>query len=157
MKKTKSIISAFLCLLMVLGGYSTVYANEQNIGVTETPSYLNSVNENLLGIGEPFSDWNLKTKGTYKIWGSADYSTLYSEYYFTGVESMDIYVYNESKESTITVSVYKAGSVDLLRSSKRIAAGKSASWNVGTKSNAQYYIKFSGAPMTFSGTVSNGG
>jgi len=40
MKKIKAITAAFLCLLMVFGGYSTVYANEGKQFQTEVKLWI---------------------------------------------------------------------------------------------------------------------
>lgn len=153
-------ISKGLCLLisllMAISTYTVAYAADTNVGLTPTPSYLDDGSEIQPFTWEyPYLGWNLATEGSYSLSGSADHSLLYTNYYFTGVNSMDITIRNRGSES-VTVKVYKMGSLDVLRSMVIIGAEKSKTWNVGTKKDANYYICFS-APCTVSGTVSNGG
>lgn len=158
MKKLKSLIAVILCVFVIQSNNIIVFADT---GFTE----YSDITSNSLSIGiepydgaKPDSTWNLKTKGKYSIKGSASQSALYTLYYFTGVESMDITINNKGNRE-ITVKVYKLinnSKVDLLRSKKTISANDKKSWNVGTKNDAKYYIVFS-APCTVTGTVSNGG
>lgn len=155
-------ISRGLCLLisllMAMSTYTVAYAADTNVGLTPTPSYLDNGNEiQPFSWAYPISAWDLSKKGRYTLSGSADYSLLYTNYYFTGVNSLDITINNKGSKS-VTVRVYKmsGGSINILRSMVIIGAGKSKTWNVGTKKDANYYICFS-APCTVSGTVSNGG
>lgn len=141
---------------MALSTSTIAYAADTNVGLSPTPSYLDDGS----GIQPfsweyPYAGWNLATKGKYSLSGSADHSLLYTNYFFNGVNSMNITINNKGSES-VTVKVYKMGSIDILRSMVIIGAGKSKTWNVGTKKDADYYICFS-APCTVSGTVSNGG
>lgn len=159
MNKLKPIISIVICLFMIISTNNiTAFANT---GFNE----YDSITSNSLSIGvdlydalKPSKTWNLKTQGKYSIKGSADNSAIYTLYYFTGVESMNITINNKSNRD-LTVRVYKLidnSKIDLLRSRKTIPANDKKSWNVGTKSNAKYYLMFS-APCTVTGTVSNGG
>ena len=70
---------------------------------------------------------------------------------------MNIYIKNSGSQS-VKVKVWKDTGIQpgLIRSTKTIEAGSSASWNVGTSSGGKYVISFT-APCTVSGTVSNGG
>lgn len=152
MKKIiKGFIACLMCLTIALSNYMVSYASENDNNLN--PSYSNI---ELYVCKIPDIGWNIAKEGTYRISGSADYSTLYTNYYFTGVNSLDIKINNKG-DKNVTVTVYKMVSgLDLVRSVVIIGSGKTKTWNVGTKKDANYYISFS-APCTITGTVSNGG
>jgi len=70
MKKIKSIMATFFCLLMIFGGYTNVYANDINIGVSENPSYIIEENDIVpYSTYFPTKTWNLSSDGKYDFSG----------------------------------------------------------------------------------------
>ena len=64
MKTTKRIISFVLCFIMMLGGYTTVYAQVENVGVTNSPIYLDINNGiSIYSTSIPTTVWNPKKDG----------------------------------------------------------------------------------------------
>lgn len=150
MKKIVKSFIALLCIVLTLANCSSVFASEKALSIDN----INTQQIQTYHVYKPDKSWNLSKK-SYRVDGSADLTVLYTSYYFTGVESMKITIKNHYSND-LTVNVYKMGSIDLLRSSKKIEGGKSLTWIVNTKKTANYYLQFS-AECKVTGTVSNGG
>lgn len=104
-------------------------------------------------VNEPTKTWNLSKKGTYKGSGSAKGTSLYSNYYFTGVSKMKFTV-NNTGSSDITVNIYrKDGFFSYYRI--KVEAYSTAIWNMNTDSQKKYEVKFS-APCKFNYSVAKG-
>lgn len=97
--------------------------------------------------------WNLAQKGKYTGSGTAQYSNLYSNYWFTGVSKMK-YSINNLGSKTITVNVYRSDSnVSYYRG--YVPAYSSLSLTMNTNSSKKYELRFS-APCNFTYSVSKG-
>lgn len=145
MKTTKRIISFVLCFIMMLGGYTTVYAQVENVRVTNSPVYLVDGSEiNLYTTEFPDKTWNLSTKGKYNFSGWTGSGSLYSNYLFTGVSKVDIYVNNLSS-SRITVELKKdVTGFNPISSIKTISGNNDQKWSVDIDSSSKYYLRFTG-------------
>lgn len=150
MKKIVKSFIALLCIVLTLANCSSVFASEKALSIDN----INTQQIQTYHVYKPDKSWDLYKK-SYRVDGSADLTVLYTSYYFTGVESMKITIKNHYSND-LTVNVYKMGSIDLLRSSKKIEGGKSLTWTVNTKKTANYYLQFS-AECKVTGTVSNVG
>ncbi len=93
MKTTKRIISFVLCFIMMLGGYTTVYAQVENVGVSDLPIYLvDGLEIQPYSANFPTNVWNLNTKGKYNFPDGQAQVHCIPNYLFTGVSKVDIYM-----------------------------------------------------------------
>ncbi len=145
MKTTKRIISFVLCFIMMLGGYTTVYAQVENVGVSDLPIYLvDGLEIQPYSANFPTNVWNLNTKGKYNFSGWTGSGSLYSNYLFTGVSKVDIYVNNLSS-SRITVELKKnTVGINPISSIKTISGKNDQKWSVDINSSSEYYLRFTG-------------
>ncbi|WP_313182791.1 hypothetical protein [Lacrimispora sp.] len=98
------------------------------------------------GLGKPTDVWNISNE-PYDFGGSADNSTLYTNYKFKGKTSYTITVNNDHNK-TLTVKCVGAKG-----GNKKIKGGNSATFTVTTnKVDNTFYISFL-APSNFDGTV----
>lgn len=144
MKTTKRIMSFVLCFIMMLGGYTTVYAQVENVGVTDSPIYLVDGSEiGLYSTKFPEDIWNLRTKGQYNFSGYiGGPGALYSNYFFTGASKVEIYVKNEGSAMIITELKKEKNGFNTIASTKTISAGNYQTWSVDTNSSDKYYLRF---------------
>lgn len=155
--KIKAIFCAVICAVSVMG--TTV--NAENYHVTPTPDYLDDSGIQERGTEKPATSsvWNLNTKGRYDFSGSSsDGQSLYSQYNFTGVNQITLYVDNK-KNIDLTVKVYKnVLGFDSLVDTFTIPANSSKTFNRGTwLEDEKYYLVFSSGTFTsnlnFSGYI----
>ena len=126
---------------LLLDGLSTT----PPIGVAneDVTAYDNSIPSNV---------WNLSSSGRYDFSGVATgKANLYTNYLFTGVNSLAISVTNKNT-STLTVTVYKNGIILTKVGSFIVNPNTSSVKSYNVKSNNNYYIAFS-SPCNFSGFV----
>lgn len=125
--------------------------NVHALNTTTDPIYLSdgySTNDNTY----PRTTWNLSTRGKYDFSGDAyGKATLYSNYLFTGVDRLDITVFNTGTNS-ITVTVKKDGLIDTVVGSFTVSAGGTAVKYYDVDDNSKYYLCFSG-PCHFNGWI----
>lgn len=144
-KKALSILTSFaLITFMTMYGNNPVTAN----------AALKQPSASLLSAELPkYADvWNL-SYSSFSGGGTASYSTLYSNYNFTGVKSMRVFVTNK-RNANLKVRVYEYGGIFPYQE-WTIVANKSVGTSFRTKSNQYYYIQFD-APCSFSYTVEKG-
>lgn len=152
MKQIKNFIAIFFCLLMVFGGYTTVYADEANIGVTNDPSYIFEEGVVPFSTYLPTDTWDLSKNTKYNFSGKANTETLYTNYLFTGVSKVKIHV-NNTSSSTLKVELKKDKSgLNTVTSSKKIEGNNYIEWTVNVDSSSKYYIRFV-APCNFNGYI----
>lgn len=146
MKKISKILSVLLALtISLLGSTSIVYANQQNIGLCDKPTYLEYNGVETFGIDKPYnSEWDLSKEGKYKFSGWCIDNYLYTNYTFTGASSVRIWVDNKADQK-ITVKLLKQKTgVDWSQSTRSIEAGESLSWRVDSlDKKSYYYLQFS--------------
>lgn len=146
MKKISKVFSIFLAfLLSLLGSVGTESAAEQNLGLCEKPIYFEHNEIETFGIDKPYnSEWDLSKEGKYTFSGWCIDNYLYTNYTFTGANSVRIWVNNNSNKK-ITIKLLKQQSgVDWSQSTRSIEAGKSLSWRVDSLDKSRYYyLQFS--------------
>lgn len=145
MKKISKILSVFLVFVIsILSSTGSVFANQQNIGLCDNPTYFNNGIETF-GTNKPYnSEWDLSKEGKYEFSGWCIDSYLYTNYTFIGASSVRIWVKNKSNKK-ITVKLLKESfGVDWSQSTRNIEAGKSLSWRVDSlDKSSYYYLQFS--------------
>lgn len=146
MKKALKVLGIFfVCVLTLFGSASTVFADDQNMGLCEQPTYFEYDEIEMFGVNKPYnSEWDLSKEGKYTFSGWCIDNYLYTNYTFTGASSVRIWVNNNSNQK-ITVKLLKQQSgVDWSQSTRNIEAGKSLSWRVDSLSKSSYYyLQFS--------------
>ncbi len=154
MKKYKSIVAIFLCVIITLCGYTQVYAGEMSNYVVNQSQCVSVSSEKI----EPYSTelpanvWDFSEKGRYNFGGKAGMETLYSNFLFTGASKVKIYVKNYHKE-TLTVELKKNKSgINTVTSHKKIKGNNYDIWTVDLDSSAKYYLRFV-FPSDFSGYI----
>lgn len=104
-------------------------------------------------ISKPTDTWNLASSGAYSFSGTANVSTLYSNYYLTGASSVEISVTNYSSKNNLKVKLYKKSAWFFSESSVTVPKSGKTTWTVtGLNSNTSYYLQFN-APSDFSGYI----
>lgn len=106
------------------------------------------------GLGEPRETWNLATKGRYNFSGKAVGSDLYTDYLFTGVDYVRIWVTNHSNKKLL-VKVFEKGTLWGFNyvSSVECEPNNNTVWRISSLSKSKkYYIQFY-APSEFSGYI----
>ena len=156
MKTTKRIISLVLCFIMMLGGYTTVYAQVENVGVTNSPIYLDNNNGiSIYSTSIPTTVWNLKKDGKYSFGGHTESETLYTNVLLTGASKVRIIVYNRSDKYNVKYQLKKkVTGINPVISTNYTAKGNGlkSSAEVSIDSNSKYYIRFP-ATCDFYGSI----
>ncbi|MCM1578958.1 MAG: hypothetical protein NC078_09190 [Ruminococcus sp.] len=154
MKKIIAVFCSIVCAVSVMG----IAVSAENYHVTPTPDYLDAGGVSLHSENKPDKTWNLATKGRYDFSGvSSNGKSLYSNYNFTGVDQITLYV-NNKKNISLTVKVYKnVFGFDSLVDTFTIPANSSKTFDRGTWSkDEQYYLNFSSglsSNLDFSGYI----
>lgn len=156
MKKTKVFLSIMICISCIFFSGITAYANE-NVGVTENPDYLSEIIENpfiqTYGPDEPSKGWNLNTKGKYSFSGNAKNTNLYTNYYFTGASTVEIYVKN-SGSRLLTVELKQKQLINLPIHYVDVSSGESTTYKVNSlDSSKRYFIFFKNPSGSFNGYI----
>lgn len=128
----------------------------ENVGVSpELPAYVDEGEGEIspLGLGVPVNGWNISSKGQYDFSGSAQRSTLYTDYYFIGQSSYSVRI-NNSRNDTLRVDfMEKKPFLDTRIRTFNVMPGATLLTNVrNLSSTGQYYLKFH-APSNFSGHI----
>ena len=156
MKITKRVLSFALCFIMMLGGYTTVYAQEENVGLTDKPEYIvENGAVSTYSTSLPTKVWNLKTKGRYNFSGHTESNTLYTNYLFTGVSKVVIYVKNNLSDENVKFQLKKdVSGINSTVSTNYVDKGKGSYTKTTVKVDAKcyYYIRFP-ATCNFSGYI----
>lgn len=127
--------------ISISSGSPSVLADIQNSGV----GYKAPIAE-FRSIYRPSEVWNINEKGAYNFSGSAQGSTLYTNYKFRGKTSYNISVQNSSNKTLKVINHGGKGSIN-------VKPNESASFTVTTKDNTHtFYLSFSG-PSNFNGTI----
>lgn len=152
----KKIIAVVLALVMCFSIIPGAYASNENVGLTENPSYLEGT-ISLNGASAPnlTTVWNISTKGMYTFAGTADsWSTtgLYTNYNFKGE---DAYLIQVTNNTNVNITMTMRG---LLKTYRTIVIPSNETWLVtlnstyGISSSTLWYIHFS-APCDVEGYV----
>lgn len=146
MKKFSKILCVLLVLtISLLGSTGTVFATQENIGLSNSPIYLIHNGTEMFGIDKPYnSEWDLSKEGRYSFSGYCHDHYLYTNYTFTGANSVWIQVTNTSTK-TITVKLLKQQlGVDWSVSTQKIEPNTALGWPVKSlDKSAYYYLQFS--------------
>ncbi len=106
------------------------------------------------GQSKPGTAWDF-SEGAYFFSGVANISDLYSNYYFTGISRVKIYVKNSHASKTLTVKLLKQQKgVDFAVSEEKIEHGEYKEWTVSLDSSKIYILKFY-APSDFYGSIAS--
>ncbi len=109
MLKFKKGISLLFALIIILNCMVMASAAESgNVGVSEVPPIVTESGIQPYGTSKPGSGWNLATKGRYEFHGNSFMQPLYSNYYFTGVSAVTIYVKNLDEEEQLDIKLLKS-------------------------------------------------
>ncbi|SEO95625.1 hypothetical protein SAMN04488134_12116 [Amphibacillus marinus] len=164
-----SVSVMLIAIFAVLVSLTTVSAQEssevknddelevlENVGESHEPAYVDEGKGeiSLLGLGVPSNIWNISSKGQYDFSGSAQSSTLYTNYLLTGQSSYSVRI-NNLRNDTLRV--------DLMQKNDFCFDSNVRTWNVspganlfstqtGLSSSNNYYLRFH-APSNFSGHI----
>ncbi|MBQ8763430.1 MAG: hypothetical protein IJZ07_04945 [Clostridia bacterium] len=140
-KNIKIIFSVILVFTLMFSSVlsSSASASDENI----SPYTLN----------KPNLYWDLSNE-QYNFSGSAEMSNLYSNYLFTDVSKVRIYVKNNHSTETLKVKLLKqtAFDIDWSVSTENIAANGYRTWDVTLDEDSTYMLKFY-APSDFEGYI----
>lgn len=105
-------------------------------------------------VDKPTHVWDLSSDGRYDFYGDASNNDLYTNYNFTGVSKMKVYIKNTGS-GTLTVWFFKKGDLFAANTIK-VNEGSETTVNMGSlSSTTQYVFKFD-APCHFIGWVQEG-
>lgn len=149
-KRLKNFVMVPVLLLTVIVMASPLTAHAQDVAVNQPDVGVSTKCPDIeeRSTNRPSKVWNIKTKGRYDFSGTANVSTLYTNYQFTGKSSYTVYVKNTGKYP-ITVTAKR-----LLKTyaSTKISAGKSGTITFSNiNSDTDFYVVFQGS--SFSGYV----
>lgn len=109
MSKLKKVISLLFALIIVLNCMVVASAAENsNIGVSEVPPIVTESGIQPYSTSKPGRGWNLAKQGRYEFHGNSLMEPLYSNYYFTGVSAVTIYVKNLDDEEQLDIKLLKS-------------------------------------------------
>lgn len=96
------------------------------------------------------------SKQEYEFHGLAQRENLYSNYYFTGVSKVVIYVTNNHSNKTLNVYFkQERWGANTTVCKRSISAKNFEKWSVDVDSNTKYYLRFD-APCDFEGYIIKG-
>jgi hypothetical protein len=151
MKKIKSFVCVLFCAIVAFNGAITSYASD-NIGVSENPTYLSSSEIQLYSTSEPKTEWNLSTKGKYSFSGSAKNNGLYTNYYFTGVDKVKIYVKNNGSSNFI-VDFCKKNLLNTTVDERTVYKNGYTTYTISSLSKSKKYFLYFVPPCSFEGYI----
>lgn len=123
---------------------ATVYASNGNEELCEQHNYLTIDSVTTYGIDKPTKVWDLSKKGKYDFSGWCFGNRLFTNYLFTGVNSVQIQVHNTGDDKTTVKLLKKQTGVDWSASTRTIKPGDTLTWTVNNlDSSAKYYLAFS--------------
>ncbi|MCZ0702315.1 hypothetical protein J2T56_000648 [Natronobacillus azotifigens] len=128
----------------------------ENVGVSpELPAYVDEGEGEIspLGLGVPRNEWDMSIRGQYDFQGTAQRSTLYTDYLLTGQSSYSVRI-NNSRSDTFRVDLMQKNVIwDTTVRTWNVSPGASLfASQTGLSSSNSYYLKFH-APSNFSGRI----
>lgn len=158
-KPAKKLMSLVMSAVMAASISSiSVSADELN-GVTQSPHYLSTLVSDTATYGNyiPSNVWNLSSSGMYNFNGQANgQAALYTNYLFTGVNSLAISVKN-NHNTELKVKVRRRYSIGSMPASSTVTTftvnkNSTVSKSVSVNANYKYYLEFS-SPSNFNGYI----
>lgn len=154
-------ISSLIMATVMISNINSVFVSADELnGLTTNPNYFStsvgdiSTYDNTI----PTNVWNLSSSGMYNFNGSANgQASLYTNYLFTGVNTLAISVKNNHKSNALKVKVCQRINVGDYSISKTIESftvysGNTVSRSVKVDSSKRYYLEFS-SPSNFNGYI----
>lgn len=154
MKKISIICSLIICLTFILSCNLTAFAAD-NYEIKEVSS--TSLGDNVSVVNprsssEPRTGWNLATKGKYSFSGKSYNTGLYTNYYFTGVTAVKIYIKNTGND-ILTASFLKKQLINKELHSVDVSSGSSITYKVNKLDSSKRYMIYFIPSGTFSGYI----
>ena len=138
----------------MLASVAAMPVSAENVGLTfSEPTAISDTNGVTPRTNEyPTEIWNISIYGRYNFAGQGNGSAdLYTNYMFTGVDSLLVHVENEG-DTAITVKVMKKGIIRTTIHTFTVPANSIKIETVNVNANSNYYLAFS-CPGRFSGYV----
>lgn len=155
MKKTIAKISSMMvCILLsicMLIPFPAMAAQSEMEGVSPVPP-VSSAEIVPFSTEKPSAVWNLATKGRYNFHGTNIMDTLYSNYMFTGVTRVRIYINNTGNKDIVVRLLKSQTGIDFATTKNTVEAGESLTWTAKVESNQKYILRFERG-TTFSGYI----
>ena len=149
--KVLCLIFTFVCMLSTT---SVAFASTENVGLTDSPSYLSDGGISTYDGKKPTDVWIFFTKGSYSFNGDTCGNTLYTLYKFIYTRSMTIEVTNNSSSDLrVTVMVCMSFFDDKV-DWRVLGPGDKLKFTVPNLDyTKEYYVRFEGGGKVY-GTIS---
>ncbi len=159
-KMVKKISLLAMAAVMISSANSVLVSADELNGLTPNPNYFSTSVGDIVTYDNyiPTTVWNLSTSGVYNFNGSANgQASLYTNYLFTGVDTLAISVKNNHKSNALKVKVCQRinlgkNSISKTIDSFTVYSGNTYSTSVKVSSSNRYYLEFS-SPSNFNGYI----
>ena len=155
MKKSIKVLCLILAFVCMLSTTSVAFASPENVGLTDSPSYLIDGGISTYDGKKPTDVWNMTTMGKYTFSGDTCGGYLYTLYRFTSTWGLKITVTNDDPKYEVNVVVYECRSLfDKDLADRTIKPGDTLTFTVNDLNFlSEYYVRFSSASKVH-GTIS---